>query len=224
MQEMRCGADKQSPARYREPLVRKHDADAKQIAALVNPRRTEIYQMLSALGPLSVGDLAERLSLRPTALYHHLNLLVSVGVLSRIDRGQGGGRGRPAVIYEARKRMHLARAFGETKTRRIVEKIIRATAVTAVRDLNRALAGSRKTLSGPQKDVAHFRALFVASEKDLARVNALFDELQQIVFASPRRARKGKLLTITWFVSPPQRRSTRTRNNIRHGRSARSEA
>jgi hypothetical protein len=26
------------------------------------------------------------------------------------------------------------------------------------------------------------------------------------VFASPKRAKKGKLLTITWFVSPPHRR------------------
>jgi len=195
---------KRSPAGHREPLVRKYDADAKQIAALVNPRRAEIFQLLAACGPLSVIDLAEHLSLRPTALYHHLDVLVSAGVLST-SCGKASGRGRPAVLYGARKVMQFTGALGETKTRRVVEKIVSATANKAARDLNAALVRDDKVLSGPQKDVAFFRALFAPSKKDLARVNALLDELQQIAMASPERA-KGKLLAITWFVSAPQRR------------------
>jgi predicted ArsR family transcriptional regulator len=186
-----------------ERLVKKHDADAKQIAALVNPRRAEIFQVLAACGPLSVIELANNLSLRPTALYHHLDVLVSAGVLSTID-GRASGKGRPAVLYEACKVLQFIQALGETRTRRSVEKIVSASANKAARDLNAALAG-KKVLSGSQKNVAFFRALFAPSKKNLARVNALLDELQDMALASPK-ASKDELLAITWFVSPPQRR------------------
>ena len=59
-----------------------HEAtDPRQLETIANPRRQDMLARLSASGPLSMRELADQVGARPTALYHHLEKLLAVGLV-----------------------------------------------------------------------------------------------------------------------------------------------
>jgi DNA-binding transcriptional ArsR family regulator len=60
--------------------ARSQDAAAERMAALADPMRRAIFEML-AEGPLSVGEIAERLPVTRPAVSQHLKLLGDVGLV-----------------------------------------------------------------------------------------------------------------------------------------------
>lgn len=187
----------------------KYYANERQLSALTSPRRADIFQHVAALGPLTVPELAQSLSLPVTSLYHHLKALVETGVIKRELRpNAASARGRPAVMYRAQKRsMYLTKPMEYAGNRRPIRKIVHASAVQAARDFNSSLEGAA-IFDGPKKNVSYLRTLFVASNEDLRRVNALLEELRSLTLS--RRSPHGQLLSITWLMSPPKRRRITT--------------
>ncbi|HWL02090.1 MAG TPA: helix-turn-helix domain-containing protein [Microbacteriaceae bacterium] len=62
-------------------------------------RRTLVMgAMRSALGPVGVAALAERLAVHPNTVRFHLDALEREGLVVRAER-RGSGRGRPTVLY-----------------------------------------------------------------------------------------------------------------------------
>ena len=183
----------------------KFHANERQLIVLASPRRAEIFQHIAALGPLTATKLAQSLSLPVTSLYHHLKALVETGIIQReVQSNAVSVRGRPAVRYRAKRRsMYLTTPMKYAGHNQPIRKVVRASAVQAVRDFSASL-GSAAVLDGPTKNVSFFRALFVASAKDLRRVNALLEELRSLTLS--RRPAHGQLLSITWLMSPPARR------------------
>lgn len=188
---------------------RKHYATRRQIEVFTNPLRADIFQRIAALGPLTAPQIAESLSLSVTSLYHHLKALVAAGVVSESKvTPQSPGQGRPATFYSANKRsMYLSKAIDLPGRRKQMADIVRASARQAARDLNDALSDASTVFAGKRKNLSYFRSAFVASEANLARVNALLEELMEAVLA-PEGSR-GQLLTITWFMSAPRRSKQR---------------
>ena len=75
----------------------------KQLRTLVSQRRLEIIDRLVAAGPLSAKELARLVGAQPSALYHHLQQLVRVGLV--VEAGHRVVRRRREVLYMvARKR------------------------------------------------------------------------------------------------------------------------
>ncbi len=183
---------------------RKHYATKGQLEVFTNPLRADIFQHIAALGPLSASQIAEALSLTVTSSYHHLKALVAAGVVTQTT-AQSEGQGRPAALYSANKRsMYLSKTIDLPDRRKQLGEIVRSSAKQAGRDLTDALSDSATVFKGGRKNISYFRSAFVASDADLARVNALLDELMTIALAPG--ARRGQLLTISWFMSAPRRR------------------
>jgi ArsR family transcriptional regulator, arsenate/arsenite/antimonite-responsive transcriptional repressor len=63
----------------------KIDEAAARLEALGNPTRLKIYRMLVRAGDpgLSVGKLQSRLSIPASTLSHHLNALITVGLVTQ---------------------------------------------------------------------------------------------------------------------------------------------
>jgi DNA-binding transcriptional ArsR family regulator len=186
---------------------RKYYATERQIEAFVNSRRVDIFQHLAALGPLSAIELAELLALPVTSLYHHLKALVAAGVVEEVNR-KGAGQGRPAKAYRAMRRaLYLTEGIEQPHRRKLVARIIRSAASQATREFNAALSDDKTSFTGPNKNISHLRAAFVASDTTLVRVNALLEELRIIALAPTTHS--GELLTLTWFMSVPRRKKKR---------------
>jgi len=65
------------------------------LAALADPTRRAVFERLNSGGPASASKLAEELPVSRQAIAKHLNLLDSVGLVDRQDRGR-------QVVYSAR--------------------------------------------------------------------------------------------------------------------------
>lgn len=65
------------------------------LAALADPTRREIFERLTTQGPASASQLASELPVTRQAIAKHLNLLDSVGLAQRAQRGR-------EVVFSAR--------------------------------------------------------------------------------------------------------------------------
>src|SRR3569623_704795 len=129
-----------------------------QVEALASPVRHDICDRLAALGPLSVRDLSRALGRKPTSIYHHLEMMIAVGLV-RSSEVQTS-RGRPKILNETiEPRMRMARASEVPENRPLVAKGARAAASTAANDDARAFGGGRRDGQGEGRHPRLIQAL-----------------------------------------------------------------
>src|SRR4029079_11092684 len=111
-----------------------HEAsDPRQLEAVANPRRQEMLARLAASGPLSIRELAEQVGARPTALYHHLERLMAVGLV--VEAGVRERNRRREQLYEpVAERLRLARAHRDPAHALAVARIVAAQTRQLSRD------------------------------------------------------------------------------------------
>lgn len=183
-----------------------------QLDALASAVRLDILDRMVALGPLSVKTLSASMGMKPTAIYQHLQKLERLELV-RSTRTTGA-RGRPAAVYEAAgTRVRLARAPLTTENRKPMAKIARAVAGQAAKDYSRAFASDSWRIEGPTRNHWHFRGLMRPSRQRLAKINALFDQLAELIWTSDSSPGK-QLISVAWFLAPvgarPRRRRVRS--------------
>ncbi|HXF37667.1 MAG TPA: helix-turn-helix domain-containing protein [Actinomycetota bacterium] len=142
--------------------------------ALADDTRYRLYRFLRRSGrPVSVRELASRLSLHPNTLRPHLRRLEEVGLVSRELR-RGASVGRPQVLYQA-----LEVEASEGRDYRLLAEILaglvrgrqaRDRAEALAREWGEYLAGRRKPRPGERAPGG--RALAVLQE---AMAEAGFD-------------------------------------------------
>jgi predicted transcriptional regulator len=170
-----------------------------QIEALSSPLRHELADRIAALGPISIKDLARATGRRPTAIYHHVQKLETVGLL-RAQR-ENGSRGRPATLYETlAPRMRLARAAQKPANRKPLAAAGRAASVQAARDYAAGFRAPAWTTEGKGRNHWFFRVVAAPSPARLARVNALLDELAELVWTPDPEP--GPPISVAWFLAP----------------------
>lgn len=171
-----------------------------QLDALASAVRLDILDRMVALGPLSVKTLSASMGMKPTAIYQHLQKLARLELVRSTHTS--GARGRPAAVYEAAgTRVRLARAPLTTENRKPMAKIARAVAGQAAKDYSRAFASEAWRIEGPARNHWHFRCLMRPSKQRLAKINALFDELAELIWTSDSSPGK-QLISVAWFLAP----------------------
>ena len=117
-----------------------------QIRALASPVRQEIIDAVSAMGPVSIAELARTLGRRPSALYFHFAKLEKLGLVVR--RRPGSVRRPPSVLYRERESalfdvpsrpMTLAYRPSDPKTKQPMVKLVKSMASMATRSFVRAI-------------------------------------------------------------------------------------
>ena len=176
-----------------------------QVKTLTSPIRHDIVDRLTALGPLSVRALADALGRKPTAIYRHLVALQKTGLVLASE--VTGARGRPAMIYRpAAPVLRLARAARIKSNQRPMAKIARALARQAAREYGAAFKSNNWTIDSPKRNHWVSEVLTAPSAKKLAKINALLDELSELIWTPDPNP--GQPLRVTLFMSPvPQSKS-----------------
>ena len=170
-----------------------------QVEALASPVRHDICDRLAAMGPLSVRELSRALGRKPTSIYHHLELMIAVGLVHSSE--VRSSRGRPTILYRTvAPRMRMARASEIPENRPLVAKGARAAAATAANDYARAFDSERRTNMGEGRNHWFFRAVASPSPARLARINTLLDELAELVWQPDPEP--GPPMSIAWFLAP----------------------
>jgi DNA-binding transcriptional ArsR family regulator len=173
-----------------------------QLEGLANAVRLDIVDQLVAMGPMSIKDLSASLGRRPTAIYHHLELLESLELVRKTV--VPGKRGRPGSLYQAAGRlMRAARAPTKPENRAIVAKIAEVVAMQAAKDYKAGFAVDGWQLEGPGRNHWQFRSISRPSPERLAKINALMDRLGELIW-TPDPSPGKQLISFAWFLSPLQ--------------------
>jgi DNA-binding transcriptional ArsR family regulator len=173
-----------------------------QLAALASPRRLDIVDALAAAGPLSVRALAAQIGARPSALYHHLALLIEVGLVA-----EGGtrivNRRRETLYATPAPRMRLIRALAEGRHREEIDEIVAALTRQMERDFRAAGGLPGRRAEGEGRNYGFFRLLARPGEAELAAINARLREIAEILWTADDPA--AEPVCLAWVMTPAGR-------------------
>jgi hypothetical protein len=149
---------------------------------------------------MSVKDLAAWTGKKATPIYHHLRQMEKVGLVRRTH--EFGTRGRPAAVYESSgTRMRLARAPLKVSNRKPMARIGRIVASQAAKDYALGFQSPNWKIEGPKRNHWVFRCITRLSPKRLEKVNALLNELSELIW-NPDPSPGQVSMSVAWFLAP----------------------
>jgi DNA-binding transcriptional ArsR family regulator len=176
--------------------------ERKQLRTLVSQRRLEIIDRLVAAGPLSAKELARLVGAQPSALYHHLQQLVRVGLV--VEAGHRVVRRRREVLYMTRApRIRLFRALRDPANAREMLGITTTMTRQMNRDFRRGIRSPEARPSGTLQNLAFARLVASPSPATLRRINQYLAEIGELLFTSTDA--RYEPLSLAWIMAPVQR-------------------
>jgi DNA-binding transcriptional ArsR family regulator len=155
--------------------------DPRQLEAVANPRRQDIIGRLSASGPLSIRELAEQIGARPTALYHHVERLLGVGLV--VEAGSRVRNRRREQLYETvADRIRLREAHRDPRQSAAVANIVSAQTRQLARDFRVGQQSASRVDDGDGRNLTFFRIVGRPSPTQLARINGCLAEIIEVMW------------------------------------------
>lgn len=170
-----------------------------QLAALTSARRHDIVDRLAAGGPMSIKELARQIGAKPSALYHHVQKLLAVGLV--VEAGRRAVRRRYEQLYATpAPRMRLIRALAENRQPELMAQIATSLTRQMARDFRAAGASSRKVPEGKHANYGFFRLVGRPNPRQRARINACLQEIAEILWNSDDPA--STPIALGWVMAP----------------------
>lgn len=177
-----------------------------QVAALTSMRRHDIGDRIAASGPMSIKELADQIGVQPSALYHHIKIMLDVGLV--VEAGTRTVRRKREQLYAAPgKRMRLLRALASGEHQEAMEDVVAALTRQMDRDFRVGGQSSAKKAEGEGRNYGFFRLIGRPGPDKLARINARLQEIAEILWESDDP--DAELLCLGWVMAPlpsPRRR------------------
>lgn len=170
--------------------------DWDEIQAIAHPIRMSALERLTeeAMSPL---DLAKSLALKPTTLYHHLDALLSVGLIQVVSERQA--RGCIEKTYQA-----IAKDFVLDRDVLKSPGLVEGVAALILSALESSLLTAKQSASEGAFDNAlaeqsrAIRIPFHATPERLAKINAAIDSIITLCGESQEDAETNTFLTLVF--------------------------
>lgn len=175
-----------------------------QIKALVAPTRQEIVDALEIVGPAPVAAIAAVLGRAPDSLYHHIRVLLRVGLVRQVDT-RVRGRTREAVYDLSGQDMTIAYDLTDRSKREALKALIRAMSRIAGRDFERAVDSRRVIVEGPRRNLRGARMVGLLDGRQLKELNLLYQRIAEILATPPRDRARAGFHAVTFQISPLER-------------------
>ena len=170
-----------------------------QLLCLASATRMDIIDHMAAHGPLSIRELAGQIGMQPSALYHHIERLLEVGLI--VESGEQVSNRKSEKLYATpSRRMRLRRALSEGHYPEAMDRIVATLGRRAERDFARGQRGDDVRAEGEARNLGFFRLVSRADSRRLAKINALLEELAELMWEEPDP--DGKLVALTWIMAP----------------------
>lgn len=173
--------------------------DPAQLSAMRSPRRHDIIDRLAASGPMSIRMLAAGIGAKPSALYHHIDKLLELGLV--VEAGARVTRRKREQLYTTpAPKMRMARALAAGNEPALMAEIVGSLTRQMARDFDAGAASPVKTAEGEGRNYGFFRLVGRPSPAQLARINACLLEVSEILWKSGDS--DGDLLCLGWVMAP----------------------
>jgi DNA-binding transcriptional ArsR family regulator len=173
--------------------------DPRQLACLASPVRMDIVDHLAGRGPTSIKDLAREIGREPSSIYHHVRLLADVGLV--IEAGaRVENRKSEKLDATPAPRMRLKKALGDKRHKPVMRDIVAALCRESERDFAAGLNHPRARSQGDDRNLGFFRLVNRVDRRTLKRINALLDEVAELLWQDP--AEHGDVVALTWTMTP----------------------
>ena len=180
-----------------------------QIRALASPARQEIIDALSAMGPVSIAELARTLGRRSSALYFHFAKLEKLCLVVR--RHPGSVRRPQSVLYRERESalfdvpsrpMTLVYRPSDPKTKQPMAKLVKSMASMATRSFVKAYQPGA-VVNGFERNLWASRSKRRLTSNELERLNRNLSAVVGLLGQSNRgRGGQRQLIEVTFVLAP----------------------
>ena len=173
-------------------------AKKEELEALISPLRHQIVDRLSVDGPMSVKELAHRLCCQPPRLYHHIEILLELGLV--VHCGDRLVRRRREQLYstpspKVRVARDLANRFPD-----VMDAVVSSLTRQMARDFAAGVSHSAKTVDGDQRNLGFGRLIARPSKSQMRQINACLAELARILEESSDD--DATAVSFGWVLSP----------------------
>ena len=170
-----------------------------QVQALASAMRMDMVDHLASAGPQSIKSLAADLGVKPSALYHHINKLLSVGLI--LEAGTQVENRKSEKLYRTPSpRMRLKRALDETALNTEVNKVADALARQANRDFHNGRGTKAARTDGPGRNLGFYRAMNRPSPENLEKINQKLDEIAELLWEDQDDGQPQ--ISLSWIMAP----------------------
>ncbi len=182
-----------------EPVDSYEITDPEQLEQIVSMRRHDIGDRLTMSGPMSVSELARAVGAKPSAMYHHIEALLKVGLV--VEAGSRVvNRKREQLYATPGRRMRLQAALADPANRDVMNRMVAAMTRQIGRDFAAGADLPTKELTGDARNYRFFRMIGRPSAEERARINACLAEITEILWQSGDN--DAPLVAVDWVMTP----------------------
>jgi DNA-binding transcriptional ArsR family regulator len=177
----------------------------KQLATLVSAARQEIVDVLAHSGTVSVADLAAALGRPADALYYHLRILRTAGLIREVSPRFRRGK-REALFRAVGSELRIDYQACRRNSTPVLSSIVSSMLRLGIRDFRHTIRDESVLVSGKQRELWALRTTGRLAPKELEEINLSIERLTSVVSKSRHR---GELYGITVLLTPLRRRRRR---------------
>jgi DNA-binding transcriptional ArsR family regulator len=178
--------------------------DARQIRSLASPLRQLLLDTLEAIGPCSIGAVADAIGVPADRLYYHLRALERVGLVRAGRRSKSAGR--PGLEYAAAGHAsHLRYAPGERANVAAVSAVAAGMTRAALREFRAAFAAA-PVVAGPRRNLRAARRVAWFTPADLPAVTRALTALLAVFERTRVASPEARPIALTLVLAPLVRR------------------
>lgn len=176
--------------------------DERQLECLTSAPRAEILDWLCSSGPQSVSDLAGSLNRKPSSLYHHIELMMQVGLVEEV--GTRTVYRRTEKLYATpSRRMRLKRALADGNHDELMDRTVAAMTKQFAKDFSAGLGDGQARRTGPYRDLGFYRFVGRPSREGLKEINGHLEAIADILWSDQDPERPA--VALGWVMAPLKR-------------------
>jgi len=170
-----------------------------QYDCLTSARRMDIIDVLANVGEKPVREIAELLGVKPSSLYHHIDLLLDVELIELA--GTRAVNRRQEKLYKTfGANLKYGLALDDPASFEIYGKIASAQARQSARDLQRGLEAGGVVTRGPQKNIWIFRLVGAPDAETMEKINHHIEEIAKLFWGSA--GEHNPLVVMSAIIAP----------------------
>ena len=166
---------------------------------MVSPRRMDIIDLLANVGEKSVREIGKLLGAKPSSLYHHIDLLLGVGLIE-LAGTRAVNRRQEKLFKTPGTALRYGLSLNNPKSFEIYGKIVSAQARQSARDFKRGLETDAVVGDGPAKNVWIFRLVGAPDAATMEKINHHIEEITKLFWSSTGQG--NPLVVMSAIVAP----------------------